>query len=218
MFLSYMFALCLVCVSHHTGETSTGEEVLILVHTQLLPPPTNLSTYVKASASDDTTKAKDTKDEASKAGPSGDKAPNKGTAADASLQGTARLPHALLSISVRTTLPDVGVTLSGHSAEFIRDLTSRSAVPLCEHLAAPERGACDGAPRPPLHPRIQALHAAHTQSLRALPSATSGLLGAGAHALLDVHAQGSKARSKVSHKFLSAAAQAEWQRLAAQPV
>jgi hypothetical protein len=93
--------------------------------------------------------------------------------------------------------------------------------------------------KPPLHPRVAALHAGFQQGVCALPTGVRGVLGAGVGplgggagvhggleggggegntaqpAVLDVHAQGAAAGAKVSHKWMAEAALAEWQRLTA---
>ncbi len=116
-----------------------------------------------------------------------------------------------------------------NAAEFLWDLSGGAAQPLGAHLAGAAMGGGNAPARPPLHPRVAALDVAHAQSMRCMPAAAAALLGgvghgagggagAGGVAGLDVYAQGLKAQSKVSHRFMEAAAMAEWQRLVGQPL
>lgn len=204
------------------GETATGDEVLIVVHAQLLPPPPSNSASHRDGVDDANptanNKPKDNgKEDAAAAAAAAAAASQVAAAQSAAVEDAARQPHALLQLSIRSALPDVGLALTAHASEFLADLAGGTAQLVGPHLAGAAVHGSSG-PKPPLHPRLVALEAAQAQSLRALPAATAALLGGGGAPLTDVHAQGVKAKSKVSHRFMEAAAAAEWQRLLAQPV
>ncbi|KAF5830550.1 hypothetical protein DUNSADRAFT_14357 [Dunaliella salina] len=151
--------------------------------------------------------------------------------------------RALFHISLRTSSPGVAAAVERDMAPaFVADLA-----PGCLEVmrrgaakAAAARVQGQGGLKPPLHPRVAALHAGFQQGVRALPATSRSVLGAGVGPLgggsgassaalgqgtkaegdkgaqvLDMHAQGAGAGAKVSHQWLAEAGLAEWQRLTA---
>mmetsp|Transcript_8166 Transcript_8166/g.20174 ORF Transcript_8166/g.20174 Transcript_8166/m.20174 type:complete len:1334 (+) Transcript_8166:44-4045(+) len=229
------------------GETALKEEVLMVVVGQLMPPLTPPPPPTEGPVR---SYAKERYDFLMDLGVSTKKEEDTGSKqkVQRALGGTAgeevcASGRALFHISLRTSSPGVAAAVERDMAPaFVADLA-----PGC--LEVMRRGAAKAAAarvqgqggglKPPLHPRVAALHAGFQQGVRALPAASRSVLGAGVGPLgggsgassatlggakaegekgaqvLDVHAQGAGAGAKVSHQWLAEAALAEWQRLTA---
>lgn len=147
--------------------------------------------------------------------------------------------RALFHIALRTSSPGVVASIERDvAAAFVADLA-----PGCLELegAGGARGTAAAVPRvqggvglkPPLHPRVAALHASFQQGVRALPVGarsvlSGGAVGAGPGAAVEAAgalgagtgagagaAQDVAAGAKVSHDWMAEAALGEWQRLVA---
>lgn len=216
------------------GETVWGDEVLVLVLGQLLPPApvaggatSNSSNNKQPAATRRTTYISDVTTE--------EPAESVITPAVPPTGG----PAAVFQVMVRSAQPGVVRAIAQDPATWLHDLSAGSLQVMGGGLGrARVHGA--SAPRPALHPRVAALHATFAHGVRALPGPTASILqgaagdgtghaagaggshgGAGAGGAVtgvggvDVYAQGSLAAAKVSHKWMEAAALAEWQRLVA---
>lgn len=193
-----------------------GEEVAVLVLGSLLPPPAPTDQKQGKSLG----AAEGTGEEGNGAN---------GAEAHGAASPHPAEPRAMFQVLVRSTQSEVVAAVTRDPRSWLRDLAGGCLELAGAPGAAQPHVRASGAPKPSLHPRVAALHATFTQGAKALPptlgslllgpwagAGTAGADGAGAGlGGLDVYAKGSLASTKVSHKWMEAAALAEWQRLVA---